>query len=72
MTIGKFSPDRRMYASEMFGTAMAIDPTTGRAFDDTVPMVERIGWLSDKDKAKILGGTAKKVFSRARWPSPAV
>lgn len=67
MTIRKFSPDRLMYASEMFGTAMAIDPKTGRAFDDTIPMIERIEWLSPEDKAKILGGTAQKVFSRARW-----
>ncbi len=67
MTIRAFGPDRVMFASEMFGTAQAIDPKTGRGFDDTVPLVKSIEWLSEEDREKIFGGNARRLYSRAKF-----
>lgn len=67
LLIRKIGPDRLLYASEMFGTAQATDPTTGRGFDDTVPMLKSIDWLSEGDRDKIFGGNAKRLFTRAAW-----
>jgi 4-oxalmesaconate hydratase len=67
MIIRKIGPDRVLFASEMFGTAQAVDPKTGRGFDDTVPMVRNIDWLSAEDREKIFSGNAKRLFSRATW-----
>jgi 4-oxalmesaconate hydratase len=66
LLIRRMGPDRVLYASEMFGTAKAIDPTTGRCFDDTVPMMNEIEWLSAEDRTKIFEGNAKKLYSRVK------
>ena len=42
LLIRRMGPDNVLYASEMFGTAKATDPSTGRCYDDTVPMVKAI------------------------------
>lgn len=67
MIIRKIGSDRILYASEMFGTAEAVDPKTGRGFDDTVPMLKGIAWLGDLEREKIFSGNAKKLFSRVKW-----
>jgi 4-oxalmesaconate hydratase len=48
----------------MFGAVNAIDPKTGRNFEDLVPIFQSIDWLSQEDKLKITEGNARKVFSR--------
>jgi 4-oxalmesaconate hydratase len=58
-------PDNVLYASEMFGTAKATDPTTGRPYDDTVPMVKAIKGLSEADQEKIFSGNARRLYTRA-------
>jgi len=63
----KFGVDNVVYAAEMFGTGKAIDPETGRAFDDTIGMINAIDWLSDNDKRKIFEGNARRLFSRVNW-----
>ena len=65
--IRKIGVDRIMFATEMFGTADAIDPMTGRGFDDTVDMVKSITWLSEEDRDKIFSGNARRVYSRGKW-----
>jgi len=66
LLIRRMGPDRVLFASEMFGTAKAIDPTTGRCYDDTVPFVKEIAWLSDEDRTKIFEGNAKRLYSRVK------
>lgn len=39
MLIRKIGAGRVVFGSEMFGTAHSVDPTTGRSFDDIVPVV---------------------------------
>lgn len=67
MLIQKIGVDHVIFATEMFGTAQATDPKTGKGFDDTVGMVKSIKWLSDEDRHKIFEGNARKVYSRGKW-----
>ncbi|MET7420044.1 amidohydrolase family protein [Dactylosporangium sp. NPDC005555] len=66
LTIAKMGVDNVLYASEMWGSAQFVDPETGRKFDDTVPMVTGIPWLTDDDKFKIFEGNARKLYTRAK------
>lgn len=65
MLIRKVGADNVLYAAEPFGTAKAVDPETGRLFDDTVSFVTEIEWLSEDDKHKIFSGNARRLYSRA-------
>jgi 4-oxalmesaconate hydratase len=51
----------------LFGMAKAVDPATGRTYDDTVPMVKAISSLSDEDRWKIFEGNARRLYTRARF-----
>ena len=53
-----------LFATEMFGAVNAIDPKTGRNFEDLVPIFQSIDWLTDEERYKITEGNARKVFSR--------
>lgn len=64
MLIRKIGPDNVLYAAEPFGTGKAVDPETGRLFDDTVRYITDIDWLDQDAKDKILAGNARRVFSR--------
>lgn len=67
MLIRKIGADNILFSTEMLGTAKAIDPKTGRFFDDTVGMVKSIEWLTDADRYKIFEGNARKLYTRAKW-----
>ena len=67
LLIRKIGADNIMFATEMFGTAEATDPKTGRGFDDTVEMVDSITWLSEDDKEKIFERNARRIYSRGKW-----
>jgi 4-oxalmesaconate hydratase len=56
--------DNVLFASEMVGAANAIDPKTGRWFDDTKPYVDGITWLTDKDRHKLFEGNVRRLYSR--------
>lgn len=57
--------DNLLFGSEMFGTAKTVDPETQRTFDDILPMVRAIDWLTPEDTEKILVGNARKLYTRA-------
>jgi 4-oxalmesaconate hydratase len=67
MLIRKMGVDNVLFATEPFGTAMYIDPQTGKTFDDTVDFVQAIPWLTDADRSKIFEGNARRLFSRANF-----
>jgi len=56
--------DNVLFASEMVGAVNAIDPQTGKWFDDTKPYLDGISWLSDEDRHKLFEGNARRVYSR--------
>lgn len=67
LTIKKMGVDNVLYASEMWGSAKSVDPLTGRTFDDTVRIVQRIDWLSAEDKQKIFEDNARRLYTRAKF-----
>ena len=64
LLIQRVGADRVLFATEMFGAVNAIDPKTGKNFEDLVPIFKSIDWLTDEERYKITEGNAKKVFSR--------
>ena len=58
--------DNVLFASEMLGAVNAVDPETGRWFDDNRPYLEAIEWLTEEDRRKIFEQNARKVFPRLR------
>ncbi|CAN5502315.1 amidohydrolase family protein [soil metagenome] len=71
MLIRKVGPANLIYASEPFGTAKAVDPETGRTFDDTVSFITDLNWLSETDKTAIFIGNAARLYGRAKLESVA-
>jgi 4-oxalmesaconate hydratase len=65
--IKRMGVDNVLFSTEMLGTAKAMNPKTGKLFDDTAEMVKAIEWLSPEDKYKIFEGNARKLYSRAKW-----
>jgi len=58
--------DRLLFSCEMCGTADLVDRRTGRKFDDTLARVDALG-LSADDRAKLLEGNARNLYSRAAF-----
>lgn len=57
-------PDRVLFATENPGTGSAIDPKTGRGYDDLKPVIEGIEFLSDKDRENIFECNCARVYTR--------
>jgi 4-oxalmesaconate hydratase len=55
---------RCMFGTENPGTGSYRWPKTGKMLDDTKPLIDGIGFLSDQDKKNIFEDTAKKAFPR--------
>jgi len=71
MLIKRIGVDNVLFATEMFGAVNAVDPKTGRNFEDIVPIFQSIDWLSAEDKRKITEGNVRMLFSRmAARPKP--
>ena len=58
------SLDNVLFATEMFGAVNAIDPKTGRNFEDLVPIFQEIDWLTTDERYKITEGNVRKLFPR--------
>lgn len=67
LLVRKMGSDRVLFATEMFGTAKAINPKTGKGYDDTVEMVEAISSLNADDRANIFERNAKRLYTRAAF-----
>ena len=59
-------PDRVLFATENPGTGSAIDPKSGRAYDDLKPVIESISFLSEQDRRNIFECNCTKLYSRFR------
>lgn len=66
MLLRKIGVANALFGSEMFGTAKAVDPDTGRTFDDIIPMIEAISWLSDEDRATLYERNVTRLYPRLR------
>ena len=56
--------DHIIYASEMLGGVNAIDPATGRSFDENKRLVDAVPWLSGQDRTKIFEENVRKAYPR--------
>jgi 4-oxalmesaconate hydratase len=56
--------ERCVFGTEKPGSGSAIDPTTGRDYDDIRPVIESIDFLSTDAKTAIFEGNARSLFSR--------
>jgi len=56
--------DNVMFASEMLGGVNAVNPQTGRMFDDNKPYLDAIESLSDEDRQKIFEGNVRRAYPR--------
>jgi OH-DDVA meta-cleavage compound hydrolase len=63
LLIETVGPDRCLFGSECPGVGSAINPATGRTFDDIRGLIEGFEWLSAGEKHMIFEGNAKKVFN---------
>jgi len=64
LLIKRVGVDNVLFATEMFGAVNAIDPKSGRNFEDIVPIFRSIEWLSDEERRKITEGNARKIYTR--------
>ena len=56
--------DNILFASEMLGGVNAVDPRTGRMFDDNQPLLDAMGWLGESDRHKIFELNARQAYPR--------
>ena len=56
--------DRVLFATENPGTGSAIDPRSGRAFDDLKPVIESMDLLSDEDRENIFECNCTRLYTR--------
>ena len=64
MLIQVVGPDNILFASEMLGGVNAVNPVTGRMFDDNQPYIDALGWLSEGDRRKIFEENALSAYPR--------
>jgi 4-oxalmesaconate hydratase len=58
-------PDRCVFGTERPGSGSALDPETGRPFDDIKRLLDEIEFLTDDDRRSILTDNPLAVFPRA-------
>ena len=54
-----------MFGTERPGTGTALNPETGRDFDQLKPVIDSIEWLTAKDREKIFELNCRKVYTKA-------
>ena len=62
--------DRCLFGTEKPGSGSAVDPSTGRDYDDIRPVIESIEFLSTEAKTAIFEGNARSVFGRLNVREP--
>ena len=61
--------DRCLFGAECPGVGSAVNPDTGRTFDDIRPHIESFDWLSQDEKSAIFEGNARALFKLDRVES---
>jgi 4-oxalmesaconate hydratase len=58
--------DRVLFGTERPGSGSAINPDTGRPFDDLKPVIEKFDFLADADRQAVFENNARRVFPRLK------
>jgi 4-oxalmesaconate hydratase len=61
--VATVGPDRCLFGTEKPGSGSAMNPETGRYYDDLKPVIEGLP-ISEEEKRAILEGNTLRVFSR--------
>ncbi|MFC0527640.1 amidohydrolase family protein [Phytohabitans kaempferiae] len=61
-------PDRCLFGTEKPGTGSAVDPATGRWFDDVRALLDEVDWLDGAQREALLGGNARSLYRLAPAP----
>lgn len=64
MLLSVVGADRLLFASEMLGGVNAVNPQTGRMFDDNKPYLDAIPSLTEADRHKIFEENALRAYPR--------
>ncbi|MDA1036171.1 MAG: amidohydrolase family protein [Chloroflexi bacterium] len=56
--------DRCLFGTERPGAGSAENPRTGDWYDDTKPLIDEIGFLSDEDRGAIYEGNARNLYGK--------
>jgi 4-oxalmesaconate hydratase len=56
-------PDRCLFGTERPGAGSAENPRTGDWYDDTKPLIDGIGFLSDEERSAVYEGNARSVYA---------
>jgi 4-oxalmesaconate hydratase len=74
MLVKLVGSDRVVFGTENPGSGTAMNPETGRAFDDIKALIDDIDFLTPQDRANIYEHNVRRLFPRlqARGGAPAV
>jgi 4-oxalmesaconate hydratase len=64
LLLKEVGPAHCMFGTEKPGVGNQADPATGEFFDDVKPKIDRIGWLTQKDRDLIFENNARTVYTR--------
>lgn len=57
-----------LFGTENPGSGSALNPETGKPFDDIKPVIDSITWLTEEDRRNIFEENARRLFTRLRVP----
>ena len=64
LLIGLVGPKNVLFGTENPGSGSALNPETGRNFDDIKPLIEEIEFLTAEDRQNIFEDNARRLFTR--------
>ena len=68
MLISLVGSENVLFGTENPGSGSALNPETGKGFDDIKPLIDAIDFLSDQDRRNIFEENAARLFTRMRIP----
>ena len=66
MLIKLVGSDRVVFGTENPGSGTALNPETGKAFDDIKALIDDIDFLTEEDRANIYENNSKRLFTRLK------
>ncbi len=64
MLVGIVGSANVLFGTENPGSGSALNPETGKGFDDIKPVIDSIDFLSDEDRRNIFEENARRLFPR--------
>jgi 4-oxalmesaconate hydratase len=68
LLIGLVGSKNVLFGTENPGSGSAMNPETGRTFDDIKPVIESIDFLNEEDRKNIFEENARRLFPRLKIP----